>query len=120
MQCRSHAAQLGRLYNEFKAVNVEILIILGEMLDKTKRYAESLHLPYPVLADPTRGVYQQYGLNKTLFVQRTASVIIDCNGIIRYIKAVHNPLTWLQESGEVMEFIKTMHMDCQPEPTTNG
>ena len=112
MQCRSHAAQLGNHYSEFQEQNFEVLLILGELVDKAKRYAESLHLPFPVLADPTRGVYQQYGLNKTLFIQRTASLIIDCNGIIRYNKTVFNPIPWLQESREVLEFVKSMAMVC--------
>jgi peroxiredoxin len=112
MQCRSHAAQLGRLYNEFKSANVEVILILGEMVEKAKKYAESLHLPFPVLADPTRSVYHQYGLEKTLFLQRTASVVIDCTGIIRYIKTTANPMPWLRESHPVLEFVKSMSIAC--------
>lgn len=113
MQCRSHAAQLGRLYNDLKAANFEILLILGDTVDKAIKYAESLHLPFPVLADPKRGVYHQYGLDKSFFIQRTASVIIDCDGIIQYIKSVTNPMTWLQESQEVLEFIKSNPLACE-------
>jgi len=108
MQCRSHAAQLGRLYNDFKAANVEIILILGEMVDKAKRYTETLHLPFLVLSDPTRSVYHQYGLEKTFFIQRTASVVIDRGGIIRYIKTTTSPMVWLQETREVLEFVKAM------------
>lgn len=108
MQCRSHAAQLGRLSNDFKAANVEILLILGDMVEKAQKYAESLHLPFPVLADPTRTVYHQYGLEKSFFLQRTASLIIDCNGIILYKRSVTNPLPWLQESRQVLDFVKSM------------
>ena len=112
MQCRSHAAQLGRVYNDFKAANFEIILILGDSEDKARRYAESLHLPFPVLSDPDRGVYHQYGLEKSFFIQRTASVIIDCNGIIRYIRSITNPMPWLQESREVMDFVKTFSLAC--------
>ncbi len=112
MQCRSHSAQLSRLYSDFKAANVEILLILGEMVDKARRYADSLHLPFPVLSDPTRGVYQQYGLNKVLFVQRTASIIVDCDGIIQYIKVSISPMPWLQENRELLEFVKSMSKVC--------
>ncbi len=112
MQCRSHAAQLGSHYQDFVNQNFEVLVILGDTVEKAKRYAESLHLPFPVLADPSRGVYQQYGLNKTLFIQRTASVIIDCNGIIRYLRLTTNPMPWLQEVREVQEFIKSMKAAC--------
>lgn len=112
MQCRSHAAQLGKLYDEFKAANYQILLILGDTQEKARRYIESLHLPFPVLADPKRGVYQQYGLEKTFFLQRTASVIIDCSGIIRYIRSVANPLPWLQESRLVLEQVKSLGLTC--------
>lgn len=109
MQCRYHSAQLGRLYNDFKAANCEILLILGEPVEKAKRYSESLHLPFPVLSDPERKVYHQYGLEKAmLFIQRTASVVIDPNGKIRYMKTTTNPLVWLDEIRELLSFIQSM------------
>jgi peroxiredoxin len=109
MQCRSHSAQLGRLYKDFQAVNCEIILILGEPAEKAKRYAEILHLPFPVLADPERKVYHQYGLEKAMiFIQRTASVVIDRSGVIRYWKSATNPNTWLQESRELLRFVQSM------------
>jgi peroxiredoxin len=109
MQCRYHSAQLGRLYKEFQAANCEILLILGEPVEKAKRYAESLHLPFPVLSDPERKVYHQYGLEKAMiFIQRTASVVIDHSGVIRYWKSATNPMLWLQESQELLSFVKSM------------
>jgi peroxiredoxin len=109
MQCRSHSAQLGRSFNEFQAANCEVLLILGDSLEKSRRYVDSLHLPFPVLADPERKVYHQYGLEKAMiFIQRTASVVIDRNGVIRYIKSTTNPMVWLQESQELLAFVKSM------------
>jgi len=109
MQCRSHSAQLGRLYDDFKAANCEILLILGEPVEKAKRYAKSLHLPFPVLSDPERKIYHQYGLEKALvFIQRTASVVLDRTGVIRYLKITTNPMVWLQESRELLSFVKSM------------
>ena len=103
MQCRSHASQLGRLYPEFKAAGCEVALILGDTVEKAQRYAQILHLPFPVLADPERTVYQQYGLDKVfLVIQRTASVIIDREGVIRYLKTASNPMTWLAESRELL------------------
>ena len=78
-------------------------MILGETTEKAQRYAQVLHLPFPVLADPDRAVYQQFGLEKAFFVvQRTASVIVDREGIIRYLKTASNPMVWLSESGELL------------------
>jgi len=112
MQCRSHAAQLGRLYENFKRHNVEIVLILGEPIDKAKHYAEILHLPFPVLANPDHDIYHQYGLDKILLIQRTASVIIDCDGIIRYLKAATNPMVWLKESQEILNFVQSLAAAC--------
>jgi len=107
MQCRYHVGQLGRWYPQFQSSGTEILVILGAKVEQAKVYAESLHAPFPVLADPDREVYRKFGLEKTMLViQRTASVIIDRHGIVRYIKRVTNPMTWLQESAELVENVK--------------
>ena len=109
IQCRSHASQLGRLYQEFEAANCEVMLILGEPVEKTRNYVDSLHLPYLVLSDPERVVYHQYELEKVfLFVQRTASLVIDRQGIIRYLKSATNPMTWLQESHALLDFVKSI------------
>jgi len=109
MQCRSHSAQLGRLYNDFKSANCEIVLILGDSLEKAKRYADSLHLAFPVLADPERNVYHRYGLEKAMiFIQRTASVVIDQSGKIRYLKTTTSPMIWLQESKELLNFVQSL------------
>ena len=50
--------------------------------------------PFPVLADPERAVYQRYELVKIFIgIQRTASIIIDQSGVIRYLKRSINPMT---------------------------
>ena len=88
--------------NEFVKAGAQILIILGDTLDRASKYAETLKTPFPVLADPERDVYHRYELDKFIGIQRTASVIVDQNGMIRYIKQSLNPMTWLQESKELM------------------
>jgi peroxiredoxin len=109
MQCRYHVGQLGRLYPQFRTAGADVAVILGGTVDQAKVYAETLHAPFPVLADPERSVYKLFGLEKAMLViQRTASVIIDRKGVIRYIKRVTNPMTWLQESQELTEFIRSM------------
>jgi peroxiredoxin len=114
MQCRTHAAQLGRLYNAFKAANCEIVLILGAPVQKARQYAESLHLPFPVLADPGRNVYHLYGLEKAMvLIQRTASIIIDSCGTIQYIKTTTSPMLWLQESKELLKEVKSQALGCE-------
>lgn len=107
MQCRSHVAQLGRLNNEFVKAGAQILVILGDSLDHARSYAETLKSPFPVLADPGRTIYDLYELDKNFIgIQRTASIILDQNGVIRYIKRTINPMVWLQESKELLQAVQ--------------
>lgn len=107
MQCRSHVAQLGRLNDELVRDGVQVLVILGDTLERARSYAEQLKAPFPILADPEREVYHRFELQKNFIgLQRTASIIVDQNGVIRYIKRVTNPLPWLQESKELMRAVQ--------------
>ena len=106
LQCRSHVAQLGRLNNEFDQAGAQILVILGDSLERARKYAETFKLPFPVLSDPQREVYHRFELRKFIGIQRTASIIVDQNGVIRYIKRAVNPMTWLQESKELLQAVQ--------------
>jgi peroxiredoxin len=90
-------------------MGTEVLVILGGRQKLAARYARMLDLPFPVLADRNRQVYQLFDLSKAvLVIQRTASVVIDRDGVIRYLKRTTNPLIWLQESPELLEFVRKM------------
>ena len=92
---------------EFVKAGAQILIILGDTLDRARKYAEILKVPFPILADPTREFYHRFELQKNFIgIQRTASVIVDPNGVIRYLKRSVNPMTWLQESKELIQAIQ--------------
>jgi peroxiredoxin Q/BCP len=106
MQCRAHVAQLGRLNNDFVQAGAQILVILGDSLERARKYAETFKLPFPVLSDPERTVYHRFELRKFIGIQRTASIIVDQNGVIRYIKRTVNPMTWLQESKELLQAVQ--------------
>ncbi len=106
MQCRTHVSQLGRLYPEFKAAGAEILVILGDTPERASHYAEQLKAPFPVLPDPDRAIYHRFDLEKAfILIQRTASVVVDRQGTIVYMKRATNPMLWLQESGELLAFV---------------
>jgi len=85
-------------------------VILGDTLEKAKKYVDVLKLPFPVLSDPERGVYHTYELEKHFYlIQRTASIVVDRNGIVKYLKRTTNPSTWLQESRELFGFVDSMN-----------
>ena len=107
MQCRSHVAQLGRMNDEFIKAGAQILVILGDTPEQAGKYAQSLKAPFPILADPERTIYHRFALVKNFIgIQRTASVIVDQNGVIQYLKRTTNPMTWLQESKELLQAIQ--------------
>lgn len=92
--------------DEFVKAGAQILIILGGTLDQARRYAETLKSPFPVLADPERAIYQRFELVRNFIgIQRTASIIVDPNGVIQYIKRSTSPMTWLQESKELLQAV---------------
>ena len=94
--------------DEFIKAGAQILVILGDTLDRARGYAETLKTPFPVLADPERDVYHRYELDKNFIgIQRTASVIVDEKGAIGYLKRSVNPMTWLQESKELLQAVRS-------------
>ena len=110
MECRAHVSQLGKLYEQFKEAGAEIIVILGDTLEKAQQYAEVLKLPFPVLSDPERAVYHLYELEKYfLLMQRTASIVIDRTGRVKYLKRTTLPQVWLMESRELFGFVDSMN-----------
>ncbi|GHO80631.1 peroxiredoxin [Ktedonobacter sp. SOSP1-85] len=94
-QCQRHASNLSKIADELKALDTEVLIIGSGTPADAANYARKLRLRIPVLADAQRSVYHQYGLRKgmlaVLYVQRSATVLIDKTGIVRYIEHSTNP-----------------------------
>ena len=110
MQCRSHVSQLAKLHKQFNDTGAEFIIILGDTLDKAKRYVETLKLPFPVLSDPNRDVYSVYELEKYFrLIQRTASIVVDHDGRVQYLKRTTSPMIWLQETRELFGFVDSMN-----------
>jgi peroxiredoxin len=110
MQCRAHVSQLGKFYEQFKEAGAEVIVILGDTLEKAQEYVRILNLPFPVLSDPDREVYQLYELEKYfLLIQRTASIVIDRGGRVKYLKRTTLPNVWLQESRELFGFVDSMN-----------
>ncbi|MBL8062358.1 MAG: peroxiredoxin family protein [Anaerolineales bacterium] len=108
-QCRTHVAHLGRMYDQFREAGTEVIVILGESMDKAKEYADSIGLPFPILCDPDREIYHLYELEKYfLLFQRTASLVVDKDGVVRYLKRTTVPNVWLQESRELLGFILSL------------
>ena len=107
MTCRGHVAQLGRINQELKSRDTDVLVIGGGSVAGATGLARALKLPFPVLADPDRAVYASFGLDKKLFVQRSATVLIDKKGTIRYILRATNPRASFDKD-ELLKAISTL------------
>ena len=90
----------------FRTAGAEILVIMADEYAHVCEYGERLKVPFPVLADPERSVYNAYQLEVQFFMQRTASAIVDRSGVIRYIKRATIPSKWLEESKELLEAVQ--------------
>lgn len=107
---------MGRQYPDIKEAHSDVLVILGDTVERARKYTEALRLPFPVIADPQRKIYHLYGLQKTLiFIQRTASIIVDKDGIIRYLRTATNPMTWLEEHRKLIQAVKDIDRSYQRE-----
>ncbi len=92
LQCQAHVAELRRLFDQLRAQNTAVLVIGGGTRKDANRIAMMFRAPFPVLADPDRITYRDYGLHKVLFtIQRSGTFLIDQEGIISYVQRVTNP-----------------------------
>src|SRR5688572_14926571 len=107
MSCLEFAAQLGLHYQKFREHNVEVLIIGGGAAVRAQTMTNNLRLPFPVLSDPDHAVYGRYSLTKKLvMIQQSGTVLIDQQGVIRYIKRFTNPQAWMG-SGEIARLLES-------------
>ena len=107
MTCRGHVASLGRINQELKSLDTDVLVIGGGSAAAATKLGQSLKVPFPVLADPDRAVFGSFGLDKRLFIQTSATVLIDKNGTIRYILRATNPRNSFDKD-ELLKAISTL------------
>ena len=73
-------------YNEFTALDGEIVGVSGDSLQSHRRFADRMHLPFPLLSDEAGTARRIYRVEKTLgFIPGRATFVIDKTGIVRHI-----------------------------------
>lgn len=92
MSCLAHAAQLGRMKDELDKRNATALVIGGGTRLAAGLATRWLNLPYPVLHDPERAVYEAYGSERLLGIyQQSGTVVVDADGNIILERITSNP-----------------------------
>jgi len=60
--CRKHTTQIVQGYQDFKAMNGEVLEITTTPVNRARVYVSSYKIPFPYLCDPDRQVGGKWGL----------------------------------------------------------
>src|SRR6202521_1532065 len=107
MTCRGHVASLGRINQELKSLDTDVLVICGGNAAAATKLGQSLKVPSPLIAGPGRAVFGRFGLDKRPFTQTEATVLIDKNGTIRYILRATNPRNSFDKD-ELLKAISTL------------
>jgi peroxiredoxin Q/BCP len=72
-------------YQEFVALESEVVGVSGDPMRSHRKFADRLHLPFPLLSDDHGLVSQLYGIEKTFgVIPGRATFVIDRNGIVRH------------------------------------
>ncbi|AFZ70231.1 Peroxiredoxin [Caldisphaera lagunensis DSM 15908] len=82
--CTREGLRFNELYDDFKKLNVEILGVSTDSVDKIKKFSERYGFKFKLLSDAEGYVVGLYGVKKdstSLAAERT-TFIIDPNGII--------------------------------------
>lgn len=73
----------------YQDLGAEVLVIVGQRVEKVEAYRAAHGLTMPLLIDPDRSVMKRYGVHQRLGlmaynIARPATVIIDREGRIRF------------------------------------
>lgn len=112
-QCQQHTIHLKMLYPDLVAKDTEVLVIGGGNSRDAARLARTFELPFTVLADSERMVYMAYNLDKVAWaIQRSATVLVDKQGIVRYLHRATNPSNSLDQI-RLMQEVNMLRVDGQ-------
>ena len=85
-------AQLRRDYEQFIALNTEIIVVGPEKADAFREYWAKENLPFIGLPDPEHLVLKLYGQEVKLFKlgRLPAQMLIDKDGLVRFVHYGHS------------------------------
>jgi thioredoxin-dependent peroxiredoxin len=84
--CIREARAFRDRYDQFAALDSEIVGVSSDSLQSHRRFADRMQLPFPLLTDEAGTARRIYGVEKTLgFIPGRATFVIDKTGIVRHI-----------------------------------
>ncbi len=86
-------AQLRHDYDQFKALNTEVLVMVPNGPRMIERYRQQCHPPYPILVDKGSKVADTYFQTKTMFFIGNPTVfLVGKCGEVLYVHYAKNPI----------------------------
>jgi len=70
----------------FAGKNAQVLGVSMDDLDTQKKFAESLKLPFPLLADPKGEAAEAYGVKNGVYASRTTFVIDPDGKVLKVVE----------------------------------
>jgi peroxiredoxin len=70
----------------FAGKNAQVLGVSMDDLDTQKRFAQSLNLPFPLLADPKGEMAEAYGVKSGAYANRTTFVVGPDGNVIKVVE----------------------------------
>ncbi len=103
-------AQLRQDYDQFTALDTEILVVGPEDANAFSAYWQRHRLPFVGLPDPTHTVLKKYGQEVSLFKfgRQPAQVLIDRHGEARYVHYGHDPSD-IPANAEILGLLEGMN-----------
>ena len=102
--CTSELCGIRDDFSEFEARGAKVFGISGDNPFALKAFREQEHLAHPLLSDIKGDVATQYGSwNEQLGVAERMTVVIDKDGIIRYV--IHNQMGQARDHKEALAAI---------------
>jgi peroxiredoxin Q/BCP len=105
-------AQLRQDYEQFSALDTEIIVVGPEGADKFKDYWKAKDLPFIGLPNPDHSVLKLFGQEVNLFKlgRMPAQVIVDKQGIARYAH-YGKSMSDIPENEELLSLLKDINQE---------
>lgn len=106
--CPTELIEMGELYEEFQAINCEVIAASVDSVHAHKAWAQSDerigNLPYPIISDLTKMISYQYGILHEDGVSLRGAFIIDPEGNLQ--SSMINNLNVGRNAHEILRLVK--------------
>jgi thioredoxin-dependent peroxiredoxin len=102
--CTIQLCALRDAWGKLKSLNATALGINPGSLKSHQQFAQNQHYPYPLVVDENRAIAQSFGVGSTMNVNSRTVIIVDPQGIVRYVQEGLPPV---KELMAVIEGFKT-------------